>query len=140
MSSDTPRVGRRRFIGLSIAAASGVAAGGLVARPTPRLSWSTHVPLPDGPAQLELVGDGLPEGAEVTVQIVILTPRDTFFQDAVPGRVSAGRVDVDVVLSYPYDKRVHGDYRYHAELRWPGGSARTAESVGYAVRRLRPLC
>ncbi len=143
MSSDTPRVGRRRFLstGLGIAAAAGVGAGGLVAwAVTARLRWGAHVPIPDGPARLELSGEGLPEGAPVRVQVVVMTPQDTFFEQAAPARVEGGRVIADVVLSYPYERRMHGDYRYHAEVRWPGGSARTQASIGYSLRHLRPLC
>ena len=141
-------VDRRRFIGLGLAVAGSAAVGfstdGRVAPWVARadLRWESVLGFPGRPNALVLKAPGLPDGAEVEVTVSVLGPdpqQPIVELASTIARVEGGSLRVEASLSYPYERRVSGTYRYVGEARCQSGVVCVAEPATYALRPWLPL-
>lgn len=136
-------VDRRRFIGLGIAAAgSATVLGGHAWTARARVSWEAVDGFPDRPNAVVCVVPDLPDGAEIAITITVLGPdphrpqMELLHTQVV---VDGGRARVESVLSYPYQRRVAGEYRYVATASFGGSSIRTSAPATYTLRPWIPF-
>ena len=136
-------VDRRRFIGLGLAAAGSASVlgpGPWTSRAT--LSWEALEGFPGRPNGLRFEAPDLPEGAEVEVIVSVHGPHPdtpTVALQTARARVDGGVARIDAPLTYPYDVRVAGTYRYVAQVHWRGSTLWTVAPATYAVRSWFPL-
>ena len=84
----------------------------------------------------------LPDGAEIEVQVSLFGPDAQAPEVSLltaRAQVMEGRARVDAALSYPYDARVPGAYRYVAEASWRGSRVRTTRPATYTLRPWFPF-
>ena len=136
-------VDRRRFIGLGIAAAGTAAVvgpGPWTARAT--LAWGSVAGFPGRPNHLSLQAPDLPDGTEVAIAVHVEGPdpeRATTPLTTVTVAVIGGQAQVEATMTYPYEGRLAGEYRYVAEASWRGATVRTSAPATYSVIDWLPL-
>jgi hypothetical protein len=136
-------VDRRRFIGFGIAAAGTAAVvgpGPWTARAS--LTWSSVAGFPGRPNRLALQAPDLPDGAavEITVQVEGPDPEQPVTVLAtLTAHVSGGHAEVESAMTYPYEGRLAGEYRYVADASWRGATVQTSAPATYSVIDWLPL-
>lgn len=111
-------VDRRRFIGFGIAAAGTAAVvgpGPWTARAS--LTWASVAGFPGRPNRLALQAPDLPDGAVVQITVQVEGPdpdRPVTVLSTLTAEVTSGQVEVEAPMTYPYEGRLAGDYRYVA--------------------------
>ena len=128
-----PTLGRRRILGMGLAAAIGAGAG-FLGRIVPRraLRWERRRAFPDATVALEV---RLPESWTGQGQVVLILEEPGGSRTLPGGQVEIvdGRGTGGLCLTYPHPGRVPGRYRYHAELRIGGRTWRTGSPVTYSL-------
>ena len=126
-------LGRRRILGMGLAAAIGAGAG-FLGRIVPRraLRWERRRAFPDATVPLHI---RLPESWSGQAQMVLLLeePGGTRSLDGGQVEIVDGQGTGELRLTYPYPGRVPGKYRYHAEVLVDGRSWRTGSPVTYTL-------
>ena len=136
-------VDRRRFIGLGIAAAGTAAVvgpGPWTARAS--LTWGSVKGFPGRPNRLAFLAPDLPDGAEVEITVQVEGPcpeRPLIVLETMTAQVSAGTAEIEVPMTYPYERRLSGEYRYVADASWRGATVRTRAPSTYSVIDWLPL-
>ena len=132
------QVDRRRFIALSVAAA------GTCALPHHRgdgrpqwVRWESLEGFPDRPTMLVLSGPLAEHGGALILQAWVETPQGPLAFTPVELELSPGQSRLPLTLTYPFETRVNGAYRYHAEVNIGGLQALTASPATYTLRPLR---
>ena len=131
-----PTLGRRRILGMGLAAAMGAGAG-FLGRLVPRktLRWNRTRAFADAQVVLQV---HLPTSwtGQASVVLWLDEPQG---RRSVPGgevKITAGRGAGSFTLHYPHPGRVPGVYRYHAEVCVDGQTWRTSSPVTYTLRRV----
>ena len=136
-------VDRRRFIGFGIAAAGTAAVvgpGPWTARAS--LTWGSVAGFPGRPNHLALEAPDVPDGSEVTITVQVEGPdpeRRVTVLATLTALVTAGQAEVEAPMTYPYEGRLAGEYRYIAEASWRGATVRTRAPATYSVIDWLPL-
>ena len=136
-------VDRRRFIGLGLTAAGSAAVigpGAWTSRAT--LRWDFVDGFPGRPNALGLEAPDVPDGAEVEITVSVHGPgpaHSVVELVTARARVEGGATRIEAPLTYPYEERVAGVYRYVAEARWRGATVATEVPATYVVRAWLPL-
>jgi hypothetical protein len=145
------KLGRRGFIGQTLAVAAGAGVGlGLAQtrRPTERgarftfghgrelvVSDDTRA-FPDCPVTVEVALPAAVEGARGQAWLHIRTPREHLTRDLGTCSFERGLARIETSLVYPYEDRVAGAYSYHVEVACAGERIVTAEPATFSVRKI----
>lgn len=130
-----PTLGRRRILGMGLAAAIGAGAG-FLGRLIPRkpLRWTRSRAFPDAAVTLKIQ---LPTrwSGQASVTLLLEGPEG---KRSLPGGtvlLKEGTGEEVLCLTYPHQGRVPGLYRYHAEVHVGSRSWRTSAPVSYSLRK-----
>jgi hypothetical protein len=143
-------MGRRRFLGTTLAVAAGAGVGLALARPldlgTRRARFAFGhgdeaafaddlAAFPECPVTVECVLPGAPAGARVKAWLHISAPGGPIVRELPSTTVDRGLAYLETALIYPFDKRVPGAYAYHVEVLCAGERVVTEAPATYAVRK-----
>lgn len=147
---DEPQLGRRRFLGTTLAVATGAGVGLTLARPLDlgtrrarfafghgsEAAFSDDLgAFPECPVTVECVLPGAPGGARVKAWLHISAPQGTVTKELPSTTVDRGLAYIETALTYPYDGRVPGAYAYHVEVLCAGQRVVTEAPATYSVRK-----
>lgn len=147
---DAPQLGRRSFLGTSLAVAAGAGVGLSLARPgaaterRARFAFghgeeAAFAPdlaaFPDCPVTVECVLPRAPEGARGKAWLHIQTPTEHLVRELGPVTFRRGAALIEATLSYPYEDRVPGAYAYHVEVACAGDRIVTEAPATFSVRK-----
>lgn len=126
------RLRRRDFLRLGVVATGSAALPGT--RPVGRARWRVERAFPDRPVPLRVELPDAPERLTLPVTLRIETPLEELRRDVGEVVLSGGCGELVVPLHYPYEDRVSGRFRYHAEVSWRGRRVVTGRPATYGVR------
>ncbi len=136
-SSGARGVGRRGFIGALGAASGLLGVGALTATRRSRrratAGFEQREAAPDLPLALRVVAD-LADDTTAQVRLLVDTPDGEVVVDGGTLRFRGGQADGPVVLRYPFETRVAGEYTYRARVEVAGAEVATSDAVSYRVR------
>ena len=147
---DASQLGRRRFLGTTLAVAAGAGVGLTLARPLQPGERRARFAFghgdeaafdddlrafPDCPVTVECVLPGAREGARGKAWLHIQTPTEHIVRELPPVAFRRGIAHIEATLAYPYEDRVPGAYNYHVEVSCAGERIVTEAPATFAVRK-----
>lgn len=151
--TDASKLGRRDFLGSSLAITAGASIAYGLAHLTPPRTTQTRVgfghgaelrfeedgnAFPDCPITAEFVLPKAPTGLRALAWLHIQTPHEHLTEKLGETRFYGGVARVETVMRYPYEREVAGEYRYYVEVVCANGERLVTEMpVGFFVRKFQ---
>jgi len=138
--NDESKLGRRGFLGTSLAIAAGAGVGVALAKAAPpRADRSARFDLalgsfPEVPVAVAVALPHVREGVRGRAWLHIQTPREHLVKDLGPVVFRRGEARIETALAYPYEARVPGEYTYHVEVLAQGERIVTDDPATYALK------